>query len=673
MPERPQQRRTSKRICTSEREQGNNQKVLSVADATVQPKKGFCLADPRFIDKEFVMKMVQEEGFTNNIPADITSFQELAKFEGGKRYFDFVDNTMMIQDTIEKYRFRFLYVTGPRRFGKTINLSMFEAFMDGHCSGKPRIREENRKLFEDLHISKTKDFCLEHQQKYYVIKLNFTEMEATDMLNIQKRLAKMMCKVYRKFIKVCKKEPSFLDDLKTLKKIAKGLIRDEITLMDCLNELASWIKDAIETNADEGRPTRIALMIDEFDKPFVKALNKSQRLYTRVQDFMSGFFTGIKNGSFDFVFFTGTQSFPLESGSHCYNGFDIRSIFSEPFHKWYGFTEEEIDKLLRDTGLTKYKEDFRIRYNGYASKVVGMKDQISIYNPYSVIKSIKFLQFDYYWCCAGENVQSMIKGFTSDAARMNFCGKLCQLLRYGEFRLDRSSTSVLISGEQNLDDNEAFTFLLRTGYLESCDLGDPLLLTIPNWEIQKSLCDVLRLFYGFNMANVADVYQALTCQNLEEFAKLIFNVFATTSPHSSRNESTYNMLVYAMIFGWSDKRPKILEQERKTAGGIIDIAFQVKLGNKTLAYLIEFKYTERTEETAGGDGGLAMELTSRADIALEQIHKKKYDLPFHNSHVTIKVGMSFSVYRFVLAYQKTSDDGKVATTYIDSEQFRKKE
>jgi Predicted AAA-ATPase len=219
------QQRTSQPHA-SEGGEGDDKRVPATTGAPQKTNELICLENPQIRGMEFQMDLIPEKELTSSLPGDVVSFQKLARFRNGKRAYHFIDNTLMIQSIMEEHMFKRIYVTGPRRFGKSVNLSMFESFLDSHCSGNQPIKEKNRRLFQDLKISKVEKFCADHQQQYFVIKLDFSSLNDTTMLETQGPLAGIMFEVYNQFVGICL-EPYFLKHISLLGDFMLGIINSE--------------------------------------------------------------------------------------------------------------------------------------------------------------------------------------------------------------------------------------------------------------------------------------------------------------------------------------------------------------------------------------------------------------------------------------------------------------
>jgi hypothetical protein len=307
MPAGKQQRTSQPH--TSEGGEGDDKRVPATTSAPQKTNELICLENPQIRGMEFQMDLIPEKELTKSLPGDVVSFQKLACFRNGKRAYHFIDDTLMIQSIMEEHMFKRIYITGPRRFGKSVNLSMFESFLDSHCSGNQPIKEENRRLFEDLKISKAEKFCADHQQQYFVIKLDFSSLNDTTMLETQGPLAGIMFEVYNRFLGICQGS-SLSKYLNLLGDFMLGGVDQKGILENSLSRLADYIK-----RSAIGSRMKIALLVDEFDKPYISAMNKGRNFYDSLQQFMDSSLESKKDCLILFSL-PAYKSFPFKKEDH---------------------------------------------------------------------------------------------------------------------------------------------------------------------------------------------------------------------------------------------------------------------------------------------------------------------------------------------------------------------
>lgn len=623
------------------------------------------IKNPQVSNVIFVKRLIPTFELTKNSPLGVDTFDELHRLDDDgkeKRYYT-IDTTMMIRNVLGDKGFKYLCMLGPRRFGKTLNMSMLECFMDGYCLNNQETKDRNIKLFQGLEISNDKQFCSNYQQKFFIIKFDFSDLEhAFNMQDIEKSIANMLYLAYEQFAKICNQK-SFFTRLDMLDNFDSDVPAQRRDLLGCLKRLVGYIREVAKTNADE-LPQQVALLIDEFDKPYAATMGKSEEFYNMFQSFMNNFL-GIKGGRFfDQVFFTGVQPIPFRTSSHSLNGICLISVFDPRFCNFYGFTDASMDQLLKDTGLLSYKNDFKIRFNGYNSLSMKGEPVVSIYNPYSVMASIKHLVFNRYWCSSGTSAESLIDGFKTQLSRMQFCNMLTVLIDEGDVDVGKRVVETP-SRDLQYDDEKAWEILVYSGYVQR-DLVDPTRVSIPNLEIAPFLFEVIRKFYRIDMIILSMAQQALYTVDMKSFAEAMVDPFTGLPLHSSRNETSYTVLVYMLAYGCQRNRKIIIDSEKNVPGGTTDLVIQLPEGNHMTVYVFELKYL-RADVVAGKNTKEVGEILKKSvDEALDQIDFKKYDQPFHKSNVLVKVGITFTANRYLLGYQKMPND---KAQYFDLDQL----
>lgn len=687
----------------------DNQKVLSV-DQMQQLNDKICLDNPKFTEQSFKMTLnPDKEGGPSYLPLTANSFKDLVQFDGEKRAYNFIDDTEMLISLFTTYKSQNIYVTGPRRFGKTVKLSMFKTFLDGHCGGDPVVKDENKKAFEGLNVSKDSGFCERHQQKYYTIALNFAELgSVSNMAEMEKYFINILYDVYKEFVKTpeAANDALFLGYFNFLKRASIGEPGPKLPLMSCLNILARHIRDSFrgDSGIQNGGSLKIALLVDEFDKPFNAAASISEEFHKEVTRFMNGLFTGIKGGLFSFTFLTGVDTLPLSSGSSTFNCFEVISVFDAPYHQWYGFLEADVDKLLMENGLTAYKKDFSLRYNGYHARGVTDNHDVSVYNPFSVLCAIKNKRFDKYWSTTESRIRIISRGFIDRQSRINFCAKLTNLIKSGT-KVISTTTPETPPKDHSFNEKEAWEGLHREGYITIPDDLNSTIAVIPNWEILLFFHDLNNTLYGLDNLVFSDIQESLREQRLGKFVELMTQSFHRSLSHASNTtEANYNTFLNVFLQSGFTKKHDVdmIQSEKRVFGGTADMVVTLEKEGKPIVYIFELKYIQegqikkKVEEKLKAThvnnsvkqvGKRKMAGTRKKKIdseeakadptkevlkdlvkdALQQIQDKRYDRQYYEYETVIRVGIAFSRHRFLFGHRSTRD-GPIEG-FIDSDEF----
>ena len=634
-----------------------SQETPAAAKNAQQIDEIICLEHPRIINRRFDMGVKSEKKPTKGLPSSTCGFKELAGFNyEQERAFHFVDNTMMLRGIMEEHEFKYMHVAGPPRSGKSINLSMFGCFLDGYCSNNEQEKKENRRLFEGLDISKDGEFCQKHQQQYYVISLSFGGLcSASSIAEMYCSLAIMMCLLYRSFKEACE-NPSFSKHLTMLIDFISDAGKEDI-VRESLSKLAMWLKDS--ANA-KGHPMKIVLLIDEFDKPYTAAIDRGADMYAVFEGFMDKFFSGIEQGLFDFVYFTGVRRVPFPTGSHCFNALKVFSIFDRPFHQWHGFTDKAMDKLLEETHLSEYKEEFQLRYGGYTVQDDGKGDTDPSFtcNPFAVIRAIHFKELANHWAKVCGNFWHLFNELESDKVKTSVCEKFYKLIRFGEVDLTEFGLLLPPPPPKNTcsDEKELWINLLQSGFIKIQSIDGVVLAKTFNWGTLEPLCWFAKRFCGSRYAPPQDMPRALIERDIKEFTRLLLNALSEDSPRSPRSESMHCLLVFTFLTcnECNEAQIQVIRRGRRAKSNSFDLAIRCKKDNVSTVYVFEIKHLE--PKAIAGDGkSLRQALEAKVSEVLVQMQSNSYDDQLlDETDTVIRIGIAFAKDKFVLGYQMAS-------------------
>lgn len=485
----------------------------------------------------------------------------------------FIDKSLLIRDVIDSAEI--LLITRPRRFGKTINLSMLRCFYSNQA--------DHTSLFSKLLISQEGERYLKKQGKHPVIFITFKDIKAPSWKEAYERITYLIRK-------------SFLKDFKHLLN-SKEL--DEFELEE-LNMLASGKAGKVEfTNYLQSLTQilariyqqKVVILIDEYDTPIHAAYTNGyyQKMIEFMRDFLSG---GLKdNDALEKGIITGIMRVAKESIFSGLNNLGDYSILSHRMSAYFGFTEKEVYKLLKDMEMdTDILENIRKWYNGYV-----MGKQV-MYNPWSIIQYVENISegFKPYWINTSANLLLRQLFFTG---RTNIRQDLEKLIR-GE-KLRKEIAENLVFQDLNFRHEAVWSLLLATGYLKAEDMkiseasgARTYEVSIPNKEInyvyRQSIIGWLSEQNGTE--DIGHLLEALTNGEvarfehyLQRFAETIFSFHDTQGPEP---ESFYHAFLLGLLV-WLESRYHI-RSNRESGKGRFDIALTPK-DKKQKGIIIEIK------------------------------------------------------------------------------------
>ena len=401
-----------------------------------------------------------------NIPVGISDFKEIRK--NGYYY---VDKTFLIKELLKTTATKVTLITRPRRFGKTMAMSMLADYFD--------IRENSQDLFEGLEISKETDLCKEWMNQWPVVFLSLKDIDGLNFEDAYERLVVQISNLYKNYTYLLEYDKIDPDDRQIFLDLKAGKA-EKAQVFQALRTLMRMLQIYHQKKA--------ILLLDEYDVPIAKA--SSNGYYNQMLDVMKGIMsTALKdNTSLQFSVVTGCLRIAKESVFTGTNNFVTDSITDSRYNEFFGFTQAEVDQILEDADAGKHAASVKYWYDGYHF------GNVDVYCPWDLMNYLCDLQRnpeakpDSYWKNTSDN--AIIRSFI-DYAGSSITKKLEALLAGGYIveQIDESLTyDYLHSSEENL-----WSILYLTGYLTtvreedlSTSVPDGLsALAIPNAEIQE--------------------------------------------------------------------------------------------------------------------------------------------------------------------------------------------
>lgn len=401
-----------------------------------------------------------------NIPVGISDFKEIRE---NNNYY--IDKSGFISELLTDGAAKVTLITRPRRFGKTLGMSMLYYFFN--------VRNESQKLFEGLEISRNHELCEKWLNKWPTIFLTFKDIDGLDFASAYDQLVFTISDLYQKYSFLLESEEIDEEDRKRFKLLKSGE-GSKILVIRSLSLLMRLLENYYHK--------QMILLIDEYDVPIAKASSKGyyQQMLEIIRGMMS---TALKdNTSLKFAVITGCLQIAKESIFTGTNNFVTDAIANTGFNEYFGFTQPEVNKILEDTGTVQYAKQMKEWYDGYHM------GEIDVYCPWDVMNYLRELQRNpkaqpvSYWKNTSDN--AIIRSFI-DFAGNSITDKMETLLSGGYILqdIDENLTyDYLHSSESNL-----WSILYMTGYLTEARISegktafspDTKALKIPNVEIRE--------------------------------------------------------------------------------------------------------------------------------------------------------------------------------------------
>ena len=522
------------------------------------------------------------------IPIGIENFEDIIK----DNYY-YVDKSMLIEDILVN-RAAVTLFTRPRRFGKTLNMSMIKYFFD------VRNKDENRKLFEELKIFGSE--YMKEQGKYPVIFVSLKDLRGDTWEDTFENLKSFISDLYAEF-----------EDMREIMNKRDKIKFDKIFYEEEKGDYETALK-LLSNYIYKYYGKKVIILIDEYDAPIINAFDKGY--YNEAINFFQVFYSSAlkTNDSLKYGILTGITRIIKEGIFSGLNNLKVDTILNKKYSEYFGLLESEVIKML-DYFEMKYKiEEVKEWYNGY---IFGDK---RVYNPWSIINYVDNGEIKAYWANisgntllenmldqAGEDVYTDLKRFTDGESIEKYIS-------------DGTTIKSLLS-----NDDEIWQLFLYSGYLtkakEQIEIDETLEYTniynlkIPNKEIRKYFGNMfLNRFFGTEL-KTSILIKALESGDIKKFEKTLGEIMVNMLSHfdlDSEMEKIYQVFMIGLVGFLMGKYEIISNNE--SGYGRYDLAM-IPIKSNEKAYLMEFKIS-KTEKG----------MTLKAEEALKQIDEKKYDM-----------------------------------------------
>ena len=540
------------------------------------------------------------------VPVGIEDFKELIQDE-----YYYVDKTLLIDEMLMN-KSKVTLFTRPRRFGKTLNMSMLRYFFD------VKDKEENKKLFENLKIYDSE--YMSEQGKYPVIFVSLKDLKEDTWEECLESIKDIMYKIFNEYSFL--REKLNIVEKRQFDKIWE-ITGNERNFKTSLLDLSNYL------NKYYGE--KVIILIDEYDAPIINAFDKGY--YNEAINFFQTFYSSAlkTNNSLKYGVLTGITRIIKEGIFSGLNNLYVNTILSKDYSEYFGLLENEVIEMLEYFDM-KYKiEEVREWYNGY---IFG---ESKVYNPWSIVNYVREKEIKAYWANvsgntllenmldhAGESVYDDLKRFTD-----------------GESIEKYISDGTTIKSLLNNDD-EIWQLLLYSGYLTkdekqkeidvTSEYTDVYNLRIPNKEIRKYFGNMfLNRFFGTEVkTNI--LIKALENGDIKKFEKTLGEIMINMLSHfdlDKEMEKIYQVFMIGLV-GFLMGKYEIISND-ESGYGRYDLAM-IPIKSNEKAYLMEFKISKTKNE-----------MEKRAQKALKQIDEKKYDTKLKARGIKniLKIGVAF--------------------------------
>ncbi len=532
-----------------------------------------------------------------NIPIGISDFEEIRG-----NHFYYVDKSGLIAEILRSESVKVSLITRPRRFGKTLGMSMLESFFD--------IRRQSRNLFEGLEITRYTELCDRWMNHWPTIFVSFRRVDGLDFQGAYDMLSLVISELFRNHLYLLDSDRVNDYDKRTIKRIAEG----EATVKDMKDSLVLLI-GAMRQHYNK----KVILLMDEYDVPIAKA--NSHGYYQEMLDVIKGIMQALKdNSALQFAVITGCLKIAKESVFSGTNNFVSDTITDSRLNEYFGFTQEDMAYILRDLDAQEYADKIKNWYDGYHF------GDFDVYCPWDVMNYLHDLQRNPqaepcgYWKNTSDN--AIIRSFI-DHAGSTITKKLETLLAGGYIvqRIDEDLTyDYLHSSEDNL-----WSVLYLTGYLTRVreeELTDAVpegmtVLVIPNAEIKEIFETTVIQWFDDSTKQWSrrELFDAVWNEDSEKVAEEMNKLLRKTISYHDYREDFYHAFLAGIFAGAG----YAVESNREHGEGRSDVVVSDPMNGRVAVF--EAKYADSLQS-----------MERKCDEALCQMDEKMYAREYEDDY-----------------------------------------
>ena len=528
-----------------------------------------------------------------NMPIGRSGFEDIRE----NNYY-YIDKTGLIQELIKTHGTQVTLITRPRRFGKTLAMSMLESFFD--------IQRNSRKWFEGLEISQNQILCGHWMNQYPTVFVSFKSIDGLTFEAAYEQLAIVIARLFKKHLylmdsgKITTYDRKIIDELIS-QNASQNTVKNSLLIM---TELLA---------AHYGKP--VILLIDEYDVPLAKASDKNY--YPQMLDIMKGLLQAFKdNPSLKFAVLTGCLRIAKESIFTGVNNFVSDTISDTRLNEYFGFTEPEVLAILKDTGCMEHADRVKKWYDGYHFG----ERMTDIYNPFSILNAFDSMAIRDYWFSTGTPTY------------------LVRLLQHSREQINELAGRYYVPSlfvDYKADVEQPLPMIYQSGYLTIKEYNRRMgtyLLDFPNNEVRKGFLSVLAAHYlkpGGGEVNswIIDAVTCLEQGNTSAFCDSL-TAFLASIPYDSHaslkeldmTEKHFQYTFY-LILRLIGVYCRAIHCENRQSFGRVDCILEMD----EYVYIFEFKMDGTAEE------------------ALQQIAEKGYARSYlTDNRKIVCIGVNFS-------------------------------
>ena len=528
------------------------------------------------------------------IPLGVVDYETLKNLN-----YYFIDKSMMISDFLMR-KSTVTLITRPRRFGKTINISMMASFFD--------MTKDSKELFKDTKIVETE--YISEMNQYPTIFISFANAK-NDKWNVVKEIKLQLRKEYDRYAHVFEQKMTIFEQ-NEYESLVQGLMTKNDGLLDNITDALSFLMERLEKYYHK----KVMVFIDEYDTPFIEA--HVGGYYEELRGGLSSLLhNALKTStSLHYAMMTGIQRVAKENIFSDLNNLVVCTVKDPEYSQYFGFTEEETKQTLEYYDLS-LNDEVKSMYDGYHF------GEYDIYNPWSILNYASRKVLEPYWVNTSSNIMIKKAISSSDEA---FERGYEELIRNGKLETTvKMDTSFFeVNNTENL-----WGLLVNAGYLtlhKTISIQDSLyIIKIPNQEVQLEFRKLTAYHLKATETDLTVLFNSLKRCKKEDFEDRYRKILLTLpSYHDLKDENSYHMMLLGMC-AWLSNEYEVISN-REVGKGRCDIILKSK--KNQISYILEFKYTKDSSE----------DLKQLAKSAIDQINARQYDSEL--SGTVIRMGLA---------------------------------
>ncbi len=514
--------------------------------------------------------------------------------------FYYLDMTLLVKELIDKNGNVNLFAR-PRRFGKTLALSMIKTFFEMDMDEKEHV-SDNRHYFDGMKITQAGKKYVDMAGQYPVISMSLKSAKQPDFQMAYKSMINQISKEYERHRYVLEGD-ALLSSICEIYRLIMERRAEAIDYATSLEFLSECLK--------KYHGKKVIILIDEYDVPLENAYIEG--FYDQMINFIRSLFeSALKtNDSLEFAVITGCLRISKESIFTGLNNLKVNSILDESFAEYFGFTQPEVDELMKEYGLENKLEEVKIWYDGY------LFGETEVYNPWSVIYYMDdILEHNTiypkpYWSNTSSN--SIVKELVEKADE-RVKQELEELIAGGT--IEKPVHEEITYGDIHTSQDNLWNFLFFTGYLKAVERRfeqDTIYLTmkIPNTEVRYIYRNVIREWFEKRVesADFVPFYEAVINEKCDIMEEFLSDQLMESISYYDNAESFYHGYLLGILKGMKGYSAA---SNREAGRGRPDIIMSPVTPKKP-AVIIEIKVAKKFAQ-----------MEAQCDAALEQIKEKNY-------------------------------------------------